>query len=164
MSSLTPSILVLGVFLNMLLRAKKITVSMSRRTLCSVKLCRLARSAILIRVFMRSFASSMHWKSLFGRLFFCRISRRILASVFSTQWSPDRELVLSSFLRRPHSLPGMRTSRMSLRRYGFLCLAENYIEERTCRNILDGFRRAFCQINDQTFLTARGSHAPHKWL
>jgi len=155
---------VLGVFSNMLLRAKKITVSMSRRTLCSVKLCRLARSAILIRVFMRSFASSMHWRSLFCRLFFCTISRHILASVFRLDDHLIANWCFQASSVGPILCQEWEFSTMSVRRYGFLCLAGNYIEERTCRNILDRFRRAFCQINDQTFLTARGSHAPHKWL
>jgi len=83
----------------------------------------------------------------------------------STRWSPDRELVLSSFLRRPDSLPGMRIfNDVGVRRCSFLCLAGNYIERRTCRNILDGLRRGFLSDQWSNIPNSTWQPCPRKWL
>ena len=52
-----------GVFSYMRLRAKKMAFSMCRRTFDSLRLCRLASSAMLAPVVIRSIAKSMHRKS-----------------------------------------------------------------------------------------------------
>ena len=91
---------------------------MSRRTLLSVKLCRLARSAILIPVVMRSMASSIHCSTRLWRLSLCTISRRILASFFSALIiTGSRTGVLKN---PPHGLLGLvvgtEFSEMSVRK------------------------------------------------